>query len=1682
MTHDPLVAGRQRTGPPDPAPPPQAPVLPANLPGQAPLVPTVPSQDLAVGQGPPAPFVLQAGRFVEVPGGTGPQWLAEGGPVEPATLVALLWLALHDEARDPLAQLLTEPMSKLSVEEVFRLGDKPSWVAARELWERHGLSLLGSLRWALSDTEFGQIRPYLRGVVSTEELVKTWEGVWSSDVAGVIRELQRMPDAEVLGMISDYRRAGAIAGTANSMVTTVDNMMRSEDDGGYRALRALVARIERVSGATGPELTPDDRHAARDLASELRVKAAFLRIREADRRRSPDLAFLAVTELSPVEKYWLDSQYVRSWTPVHFGSGQLNQLQILMNSNDDVGVIMRALDLSAERARQRDSAENAVGVQVAAEALGPALQRLAARSRDPSLSDTDREDARNQLTGLAESPETVRRILGLPDGERLLRQGLGLSRAQVARHRILQVTTSTQLMDVLRGLHGFNVSAILDAPDVKEHLEREELQVTPQMLRVLDAYASVEGAQPQLDTFIPGGGRLMIDLPALDDIDLADDAQPGGFQLVVAADPDAPDPTVVVAAYQAFRAAKDDNLAGVVAAVRPLRGSQRAALQDEAYFSAALAKLRQSRWDDTSRKIADLVADPAADLADAAQLLVAAGLMGELPYAYDVADAGLLAEGLAVPDADRRLLRYHYTLQALEEEDRGAGVSGWFAQRAALSARGVPADLDIGSDLRGAYEDRMYAVDRLEAVPQLRAQEVFLGEPEIMREDISPQEAALEAQFMRLRIEKQLAAAAQGIDASGVFGWSPETVQELSTEFRQTFERLGGDGVWTHPELVQLAAAYYDVLDSIDRNRQERDAAAQFVGQLAAVVAGLVVVIATAGTGTPLVVAMLAAAGVGAGASMAVTSQFRDYTSPDQALQDAAHGAVTGALTVAGEVLAAPVGAMVGRQMARFAARSAVNRAVAGAARLSVEGAIDGAIGGAGDAVFATAIDKRTWEREVTAIFARFLSAAARGAFWGGVTGAVAAPVLGGAIKGASRLLRAAGRGVDDVAADALTGLDRVAAHADQGRFDLALRHMDELNLTGAQRDALTQELFRRALGSRADGAAIPEHMLRELENARQLTRNLDQQAGPPRPGERMPLDVTPIEDLLRRLESQLGAAEVTHVRKIIYGEIRLAPEELIIKQHAFERGLQTALDELTTPAQRLALPPYEVRVLPPEAFEGMLRSPQGRAVTLLEGQRAVVYVRADANVRTHMLQEAAHLAQLGDPQLAEGMRLLSERNVLDWADKAAEDRLHLHDVSRRLEIDAQERIIKALDRELPYAGDPTAASDELTHARQRLAQLQAQEVQARSITPEQLSEMNAGIRARPDWMQGEPRLFGHEIVEGRPSATAVQAAEAVPVKNSTAPRHRSQSAFRLGDEWLKQTYVTSGIDGTVESIEIVDGATVVSVKPDGGDSRPYVIDAGGALEGALKAGDQVIRGQRLGSWTQQYRLIEVRHGNTALRRVEEVFDRKSRWVERGSSRTTRGDILEEAAELQVSAQLRRAAGARRTPSTMRDWFIVRKGKERWGFDRVFVEFYGDGANTTAVIRVLEVKDYPNSYVPYAEFTAITDNWATNVTDLNTALSTHVDRLTKEGKLDAARALQQAIDDTNIQVELWLGPTTKMGTDENAARSVLARLRETIDDQPGNVRLVTGGPRKVSSASQKAAIEARKAGKAAGTP
>ena len=155
-------------------------------------------------------------------------------------------------------------------------------------------------------------------------------------------------------------------------------------------------------------------------------------------------------------------------------------------------------------------------------------------------------------------------------------------------------------------------------------------------------------------------------------------------------------------------------------------------------------------------------------------------------------------------------------------------------------------------------------------------------------------------------------------------------------------------------------------------------------------------------------------------------------------------------------------------------------------------------------------------------------------------------------------------------------------------------------------------------------------------------------------------------------------------------------------------------------------------------------------------------------------------------------------------------------------------------------------------------------------------------------------------------------------------------------------------------------------------------------------------------------------------------------WRLRGSESNQRGKIAEEAAV----EQIRRDAA-----SSGKVIYEVDGSNGPGGYDNVRIEFEGEGANMTAVIKIGEVKWHGDRYVPFADFTAIVDNMQKNYE----ALEERLYGLVKSGELspDQADALQEAIADKLVSVELFTAGRTKIGS--QGANTALQKIQDSLN-------------------------------------
>ena len=388
-----------------------------------------------------------------------------------------------------------------------------------------------------SQKELSAALPHLRGVVPAQDLIRVWSGTFSTDVPGILRVLDRIPDTEALARSPNTARCTpSRAQPPPRSHRPVASELKGEQGAAYTALRTLASRIQRLSTMAAREVSEEDREGARDLSGELRVLAAFTRIREADRAGRADWAYLAVTDLTPAERDGLAASYLASWEGGYLTGARRRTLDAVVTTTmDDADRIIGTLERSSAEARAQGHEESTSGLEIAVTALGPALVQLAAKASDPKLTEAERQSAADRLISLASDDNScIERLLALPGGEKLLRSGLGVSQRDRPTP-VFWATSEAEVVEALRGLHGLDVSLGPARPDVQAHLAEQEvnitpgvirlfgygllpllldtevhrrLDITPGVMRVLTAYGQLGGAQAESLFWLPPGATL----------------------------------------------------------------------------------------------------------------------------------------------------------------------------------------------------------------------------------------------------------------------------------------------------------------------------------------------------------------------------------------------------------------------------------------------------------------------------------------------------------------------------------------------------------------------------------------------------------------------------------------------------------------------------------------------------------------------------------------------------------------------------------------------------------------------------------------------------------------------------------------------------------------------------------------------------------------------------------------------------------------------------------------------------------------------------------------------------------------------------------------------------------------------------------------------------------------------
>jgi hypothetical protein len=317
------------------------------------------------------------------------------------------------------------------------------------------------------------------------------------------------------------------------------------------------------------------------------------------------------------------------------------------------------------------------------------------------------------------------------------------------------------------------------------------------------------------------------------------------------------------------------------------------------------------------------------------------------------------------------------------------------------------------------------------------ANQLIFGQPQLTDTPEAALDPTIEAEFMYYRL-RDAAGVRDGVEFMDSFNSAGAAVDESVTEFMVLYQRVRPGGV-DRGELAQLADVYHRATRRLDTYRKATDSfassAAQVVG---AVVATVVVTIASGGTLGPVAVGAMAAVS-GAAASAATGAAIRLDNTTMSVLRDAGTGAVEGIAAAAGAALAARIvrGATMGVSAGRAAATAgahAAGHATGGLGASIAEAAIDGALGGAAGELFQTATDEATWDRGIAEAFSAMLAAIARGAATGGLGGAA----IGGVVGTLGKLSRLAARLGDPTAHDVGRLLDAA------GMGTKVLEHLSE--------------------------------------------------------------------------------------------------------------------------------------------------------------------------------------------------------------------------------------------------------------------------------------------------------------------------------------------------------------------------------------------------------------------------------------------------------------------------------------------------------------------------------------------------------------------------------------------------------------------------------------------------------------
>jgi hypothetical protein len=189
---------------------------------------------------------------------------------------------------------------------------------------------------------------------------------------------------------------------------------------------------------------------------------------------------------------------------------------------------------------------------------------------------------------------------------------------------------------------------------------------------------------------------------------------------------------------------------------------------------------------------------------------------------------------------------------------------------------------------------------------------------------------------------------------------------------------------------------------------------------------------------------------------------------------------------------------------------------------------------------------------------------------------------------------------------------------------------------------------------------------------------------------------------------------------------------------------LRSRVLEHIDPAQRAAFKDVPVHVLPEDQFKAATRSSSANAVTVFEDGKPVVILKAGTDL-SQLGEEGIHLIQSTDPATAAKVAKLDESVLRSWDHLDLDTQLDLYKTKVELEIDAQERRIRALEAQQAAAEDPTAIGKQIEKTKATLENLEKRQQEVASLTPEDKLEIETGAAPKPQYLDQPARLFAKE-------------------------------------------------------------------------------------------------------------------------------------------------------------------------------------------------------------------------------------------------------------------------------------------------------------------------------------------------